>query len=258
MENLSQVRKIISSKIEVEFLFLFETVIIDKNQEESIKSYEILDEQKVYLLSTENNDKIQIDIYINDELNFSKKLNINKELSKIRKQLNKKIQEEFQFILKNKLKLDIEDESDYYLKELLIDKNKLFINSNTQNKKEVETNENRNVPIERSTFIYQEGNLNIYLYPEYKFSEEETKKSIKLLVVGPTGSGKTTLLNSYVNYLMGTQYIDDFRYKIIHEETNKNQTHSQTSTVTKYNIRAKDGKLFQIIDTPGFGDTKRN
>ena len=186
MENLSQVRKIISSKIEVEFLFLFETVIIDKNQEESIKLYEILDEQKVYLLSTENNDKIQIDIYINDELNFSKKLNINKELSKIRKQLNKKIQEEFQFILKNKLKLDIEDESDYYLKELLIDKNKLFINSNTQNKKEVETNENRNIPIERSTFIYQEGNLNIYLYPEYKFSEEETKKSIKLLVVGPT------------------------------------------------------------------------
>ena len=76
MENLSQVRKIISSKIEVEFLFLFETVIIDKNQEESIKLYEILDEQKVYLLSTENNDKIQIDIYINDELNFTKKLNI--------------------------------------------------------------------------------------------------------------------------------------------------------------------------------------
>ena len=68
MENLSQVRKIISSKIEVEFVFLFETVIIDKNQEESIKLYEILDEQKVYLLSTENNDKIQIDIYINDEL----------------------------------------------------------------------------------------------------------------------------------------------------------------------------------------------
>ena len=78
--------------------------------------------------------------------------------------------------------MDIEDESDYYLKELLIDTNKLFINSNTQNKKEVETNENRNIPIEKSTFIYQEGNLNNYLYPEYKFSEEETKKS----VVGPT------------------------------------------------------------------------
>ena len=56
--------------------------------------------------------------------------------------------------------------------------------------------------------------------------------------------------------LMGIKFIDDFRYKIIIEETKKNQTHSQTSTVTKYNIRAKDGKLFQIIDTPGFGDTK--
>ena len=84
------------------------------------------------------------------------------------------------------------------------------------------------------------------------------RKSEFVSILGPSGSGKTTLLNSYVNYLMGIKFIDDFRYKIIIEETKKNQTHSQTSTVTKYNIRAKDGKLFQIIDTPGFGDTKRN
>ena len=71
--------------------------------------------------------------------------------------------------------MDIEDESDYYLKELLIDKNKLFINSNTQNKKEVETNENRNVPIERSTFIYQEGNLNIYYIQNTNFQKKKQK-----------------------------------------------------------------------------------
>ena len=71
--------------------------------------------------------------------------------------------------------MDIEDESDYYLKELLIDKNKLFINSNTQNKKEVETNENRNIPIEKSTFIYQEGNLNIYYIQNTNFQKKKQK-----------------------------------------------------------------------------------
>ena len=32
------------------------------------------------------------------------------------------------------------------------------------------------------------------------------------MVVGQTGSGKTTLLNSFLNFLMGIQLEDDFRY----------------------------------------------
>ena len=75
------------------------------------------------------------------------------------------------------------------------------------------------------------------------------------MVLGPTGSGKTTLLNSYINYLMDLKYIDNFRYKIINEVKKNNDAHSQTSEVTSYNIRTKHNKLYQIIDTPGFGDT---
>ena len=75
------------------------------------------------------------------------------------------------------------------------------------------------------------------------------------MVLGPTGSGKTTLLNSYINYLMDKNYSDNFRYKILNEITNKYEVHSQTSEVTNYNIRAKNNKLYQITDTPGFGDT---
>ena len=75
------------------------------------------------------------------------------------------------------------------------------------------------------------------------------------MVIGPTGTGKTTLLNSYINYLMDVKYSDNFRYKIINEVMKINNAHSQTSEVTNYNIRSKDGTLYQIIDTPGFGDT---
>jgi GTP-binding protein EngB required for normal cell division len=75
------------------------------------------------------------------------------------------------------------------------------------------------------------------------------------MVIGPTGTGKTTLLNSYINYLMKIKYNDDFRYKIINENFNRGQSESQTKEVTNYNIKTPEGKLYQIIDTPGFGDT---
>ena len=73
------------------------------------------------------------------------------------------------------------------------------------------------------------------------------------MLVGQTGSGKTTFLNAYINYLMGINYEDNFRYVIINEEFNKKQDQSQTSEVTIYNVKAPDGTVIQIIDTPGFG-----
>lgn len=75
------------------------------------------------------------------------------------------------------------------------------------------------------------------------------------MIVGQTGSGKTTLLNAYINYILGINYVDDFRYNIIYEQFNKGNDKSQTSEVTVYNIKASDGTVLQIIDTPGFGDT---
>ena len=112
-----------------------------------------------------------------------------------------------------------------------------------------------NKPIKGSKFIEEVGNLKIYLYPKINFTKKQIEKSIKIMVLGPTGSGKTTLLNSYINYLMGINYADNFRYKIINEIKKKNDAHSQTSDVTDYNIISKNHKLYQIIDTPGFGDT---
>ncbi|XP_039598579.1 uncharacterized protein LOC120519888 [Polypterus senegalus] len=81
-----------------------------------------------------------------------------------------------------------------------------------------------------------------------------------IMVLGATGSGKSTLINGMVNYILGVQWEDDFRFKVIHEETYRSQAESQTSAVTVYEMNYQDcfkvPYSFTIIDTPGFGDTR--
>ena len=61
----------------------------------------------------------------------------------------------------------------------------------------------------------------------------------------------TTLLNSFVNYLLGIEIEEDFRYVIIHETFGISQSVSQTSKVTIYNIKGMNGlPPIQIIDNP--------
>ena len=63
------------------------------------------------------------------------------------------------------------------------------------------------------------------------------------MFVGQTGSEKIILLNAYINYLIGLNY----------EEWNQDE--SLTSEVTVYNLKAPDGAIIQIVDTPWFGNT---
>jgi hypothetical protein len=84
-----------------------------------------------------------------------------------------------------------------------------------------------------------------------------------IMVVGETGSGKSTLINGMINYILGVEWKDEFRFKLIAEEPKKSQADnadSATKSITAYTLYPMEGSRisyrFTIIDTPGFGDTE--
>ncbi|CAL8366415.1 unnamed protein product [Boreogadus saida] len=92
------------------------------------------------------------------------------------------------------------------------------------------------------------------------FGTDFGKKNRTIMVLGATGAGMSTLVNRMINYILGVTWDDTFRFKLVDEDTNKSQAHSQTSEVTVYKLNHREG--FQIdysltiVDTPGFGDTR--
>ena len=80
------------------------------------------------------------------------------------------------------------------------------------------------------------------------------------LVVGATGAGKSTLINGMVNYILGVEWKDDFRFKLITEDDKISQADSQTKDITAYTFHPMAGSAvpytFTIVDTPGFGATE--
>ena len=121
----------------------------------------------------------------------------------------------------------------------------------------------------------QEGSLTVYELPTHLTFQSELieKKDVAftsssaatvqqkvLMLVGATGAGKTTLINGIVNYIMGVEWKDDFRYKMVTEKQSSDQTKSQTKVITAYTFHKEHGfplpYSLTVIDTPGFGDTE--
>ncbi|XP_016112848.1 uncharacterized protein [Sinocyclocheilus grahami] len=92
---------------------------------------------------------------------------------------------------------------------------------------------------------------------KFTFGKKDGSKINKIvLLVGETGVGKTTLINSMVNYLLGVRFEDEIWYEIT-EEAARDQSESQTSEITMYEVfPGKSPMALTIIDTPGYGDTR--
>ncbi|XP_026169471.1 uncharacterized protein LOC113134349 isoform X2 [Mastacembelus armatus] len=94
----------------------------------------------------------------------------------------------------------------------------------------------------------------------YIFGKESMRQNRTIMLLGATGSGKSTLINGMINYIVGVEWKDNFRFKLINEDQSKSQAESQTSEVTVYQVNYQEGfKIpfsLTVVDTPGFGDTR--
>ena len=114
-----------------------------------------------------------------------------------------------------------------------------------------------NVFVPNSSVTYEDQAKRIR---KVEIGKAEPGSKVKvIMVVGATGSGKTTLINGMFNYILGVDWKDDYRLKLIEESTVANQAISQTTWITSYIIhhRAESTVPYTlvIIDTPEFGDT---
>ncbi|KAK9538352.1 hypothetical protein VZT92_003527 [Zoarces viviparus] len=95
---------------------------------------------------------------------------------------------------------------------------------------------------------------------KFNFGKESMRENRTIMLLGATGSGKSTLINGMINFIVGVEWKDAFRFQLVDEDQSRSQAESQTSEVTVYKINHQEGfKIpfsLTVVDTPGFGDTR--
>ncbi|XP_053571490.1 uncharacterized protein LOC128661236 [Bombina bombina] len=127
-----------------------------------------------------------------------------------------------------------------------------------------ETESNIKHELLKKSILLKEGKPSVYQlatdlcesqYRQYSLGKVNHLKANKvILLVGSKATGKTMLINGIVNYILGVDWEDDFRFRI--EVTTQSKVKIHTSVVTVYQINYEEGyKLpysLTLIDIPGF------
>uniref|UniRef100_A0A3B4UY97 Fibronectin type-III domain-containing protein n=1 Tax=Seriola dumerili TaxID=41447 RepID=A0A3B4UY97_SERDU len=105
-----------------------------------------------------------------------------------------------------------------------------------------------------------EKEINIDGCRRFEFGKESWRRNRTIILLGATGSGKSTLINAMINYIVGGEWKDHFRFTLTDEDQSKSGAEIQTSEATVYKIHHQESFKINysltIVDTPGFGDTR--
>ncbi|XP_042200736.1 verrucotoxin subunit beta-like isoform X2 [Callorhinchus milii] len=96
---------------------------------------------------------------------------------------------------------------------------------------------------------------------KYSFGSHSPTHSVKtILLLGERESGKTSLIDAMINYILGVEWEDTFRYKLTEEETNSSEAESPLVIVYELNYQEGFKIPFSvtIVDTPRFEDIAQN
>ena len=230
-EPLSELRTQLDLPINASFLN--DGADIDIKDESIFNISDIIKDDSIYIKREESK---QYTIYFNNQILSKQNLEPSKDMLSLRNLLSLQINEKAYFINANtKEKIDKEEEQFLLLSKISNNNNEIFIEQEMEIKKKVTE------LIKGSELLRTKGNLKIYKYNcvtqqyvDYLIKEKKIKsyedydgeifdmndeaESKTIIVLGQTGSGKTTLLNSLVNFILGVEFEDDFRYVIIDEK----------------------------------------
>ena len=272
-EPLSELRSMLELPLNASFLK--NGADIDIKDETIFNISDIMKDNQIFIKREESQQYI---IYLNNQILTKQNLEPSKDFASLRNLLSLQINEKTYFINAiTKERINNEDEQFQLLSKISNNNNEIFMEQEVEIKKKVTE------VIKGSELIDQIGQLKIYKYncvpqkyvdyliekkiknyDEYNgkiFDMNDEAESKTIIVLGQTGSGKTTLLNSLVNFILGVEFEDDFRYVIIDEKNVQgNEVVDQTKSVTQntsiyYIKKYKDFSSIILIDTQGFGDT---
>ncbi|XP_061587946.1 uncharacterized protein LOC133452562 [Cololabis saira] len=91
----------------------------------------------------------------------------------------------------------------------------------------------------------------------FHVGQQSRERNRTVVVMGVAGCGKSRLINAIINYIVGVEWKDDFRFTLMDEDSCGSQP--QTSEVAVYHVHHQDGfridHSLTIVNAPGLGGT---